>query len=212
MSDLLKDRIDILVDKAKSGDATAQLSLAKCFHAGRLVEKSSDLAKYWAFKAIQNGNGKARGYYQALVAGNTSSSSKFVDLCDKISVFPIFEYTIAFMIIGYPNPLLIGLLSGILNMIPYLGGMLTVLITILLAPKMIIKISILYIILGLVDGYIISPYVYGKYNEVNPILGLFAISIGSIFGPIGIISSFPVLIVLLSTIKYFKCKQVYPKG
>ena len=97
MSDLLKDRIDILVDKAKSGDATAQLSLAKCFHAGRLVEKSSDLAKYWAFKAIQNGNGKARGYYQALVAGNTSSSSKFVDLCDKISVFPIFEYTIAFI-------------------------------------------------------------------------------------------------------------------
>ena len=55
------------------GDATAQLKLAKCFHRGHLVEKSSDLAKYWAFKAIQNGNGEARDYYQTIVKGSTLS-------------------------------------------------------------------------------------------------------------------------------------------
>ena len=120
----------------------------------------------------------------------------------RISIISFFEYTIAFLLIRYPNPILIGLLSGILNMIPYLGGMLTILITIILAPSMIIPISILYIILGLIDGYIISPYVYGKYNKVNPILGLLALSIGGIFGPIGVVLSYPVLIIILSSIRY----------
>lgn len=96
MSNPLKDRIDILTEKAKSGDAKAQLSLAKCFHNGHLVEKSSELAKYWAFKSLQNGNGEARGYYQAMVTGNQYSQNKFADLCDAISIFPIIEYTLAF--------------------------------------------------------------------------------------------------------------------
>lgn len=96
MSDLLKDRIDVLIEKAKSDDAKAQLSLAKCFHRGRLVEKSSELAKYWAFKSLLNGNDEARGYYQAVVAGNENSHNKFVDLCDMIAFFPILEYAFAF--------------------------------------------------------------------------------------------------------------------
>lgn len=120
----------------------------------------------------------------------------------RISIISFFEYTIAFLLIRHPNPILIGLLSGLLNMVPYIGGMLTILITILLAPSMIISISILYIILGLIDGYIISPYVYGKYNKINPILGLLALSIGGIFGPIGVVLSYPVLIIILSSIRY----------
>lgn len=37
-------------------------------HKGRLVEKSSDLAKYWAFKAILNGNNSAVSFYKTLVS------------------------------------------------------------------------------------------------------------------------------------------------
>lgn len=96
MSYPLKDRIDVLIEKAKSGDAKAQLSLAKCFHSGHLVEKSSDMAKYWAFKSLQNGNDKAMGYYQAIVTRSNYSHNKFVNLCDKISVFPILEFSAAF--------------------------------------------------------------------------------------------------------------------
>ena len=67
MSNLLKDRIDILIEKAKSGDSKAQLRLAKCFNSGHLVEKSPDLAKYWAFKSLQSGNNKAAKFYQAII-------------------------------------------------------------------------------------------------------------------------------------------------
>lgn len=130
--------------------------------------------------------------------------SKYIGSLIKISIISFFEYTIAFIIIGHPNALLIGIIAGILNMIPYIGGILTVFITIILCPSMIIKISILYIILGLVDGYIICPIVYGKYNKINPLLGLISLSIGGIFGFIGMISSFPILILILSTINYIK--------
>ncbi|MBR1376622.1 MAG: AI-2E family transporter [Bacilli bacterium] len=130
--------------------------------------------------------------------------SKYIGSLVKISIISFFEYTIAFIIIGHPNFLLVGILAGVLNMIPYIGGMLTVFITILLCPSMIIKISILYIILGLVDGYVISPFVYGKYNKINPILGLFALSIGSIFGFVGAISSFPILVIIISSYNYLK--------
>lgn len=97
MSNPLKDRIDILIEKAKSGDAKAQLNLAKCFLSGHLVEKSSELAKYWAYKSLQNGNRKAIEYYRAIVTGSSYSQKKFVELCDKISIFPIWEFFFAFI-------------------------------------------------------------------------------------------------------------------
>ena len=130
--------------------------------------------------------------------------SKYISSLIKISIISFFEYAISFLIIGHPNPLMIGILAGILNMIPFIGGIITVFITILLSPSMIIKISITYIVLGLLDGYVITPYVYGKYNKINPLLGLIALSIGGIFGVFGIILSIPLLIILLSTYKYMK--------
>ena len=134
---------------------------------------------------------------------------KYINSLIKISFVSFFEYLIVFFIIGHPNYIMIGILSSILNMIPFIGGAITIFITILLMPSMIIKISITYIVLGIIDGYIISPYVYGKYNKINPILGLMAISFGSIFGPLGIIFSFPILIVIISTYKYQKYSVKY---
>ena len=67
MKELLKDRIDILMEKACSGDSNAQLKLAKCFYNGNLVEKSYEQAKYWAFKSISANNKSAIDFYQSIV-------------------------------------------------------------------------------------------------------------------------------------------------
>lgn len=67
MKELIRDRIDVLLDKAKSGNSRAQLRLAKCFHKGRLVEKSPELAKYWAFKALLGGNESAANFFKTVV-------------------------------------------------------------------------------------------------------------------------------------------------
>ena len=66
MKEPLADRFDVLLSKARSGDTNAQLELARCFYHGKLVEKSIDQAKYWAFKAILGGNRNAFDLYRTL--------------------------------------------------------------------------------------------------------------------------------------------------
>lgn len=92
MSNLLKDRLDILMDKAKSGDAKAQLGLAKCFHRGHLVEKSLDQARYWAFKSISGGNKSAIKFYQDLNHLGETSIDRLVSFCEMIRAITIGEF------------------------------------------------------------------------------------------------------------------------
>ena len=66
MTKLVEDRIDVWMEKAKAGDAKAQFRLAKCFKRGHLVEKSLDLARYWAFKAVSSGKTSAQSFYESL--------------------------------------------------------------------------------------------------------------------------------------------------
>lgn len=149
---------------------------------------------------IYNINPKLSNYLDYL----NNDIGKYIGSLIKISIVTFFEYSLVFFIIGHKNFILVGVIAGILNMIPYIGGIITVFLTILLEPTKIIIISITYLFLGLIDGYLIAPYIYGKYNKINPIFGLFAISVGGIFGITGIILSFPILIVLKSTINYVK--------
>ncbi len=69
MKKLLKDRIDVLFEKARSGDSNAQLKLAKNFKKGHLVEPSIEQAKYWAFKSASAGNLSAQRFFQNLDKG-----------------------------------------------------------------------------------------------------------------------------------------------
>ncbi len=67
MKKIIKDRIDVLFEKARSGDSNAQLKLAKSFYRGFLVEKSIDQAKYWAFKSVSSGNKSAQIFYNEIL-------------------------------------------------------------------------------------------------------------------------------------------------
>ena len=54
MKELKKDRIDVLLEKAKSGDVKSQFKLAKALYFGKRVNRSIPLAKYWVFRAVTN--------------------------------------------------------------------------------------------------------------------------------------------------------------
>ncbi len=62
--ELLKDRIDVILEAAKVGDKEAQLKLAKHFLKGTLVEKSVELAQYWSFKAAEQDYKPAAEFYE----------------------------------------------------------------------------------------------------------------------------------------------------
>ena len=127
----------------------------------------------------------------------------------KIVVITLFEYSIAFLIIGHPNALLLGLLAALASLIPYFGGIIVnciaAITAFVISPALFIRTIITFIVLSTIDGYVTNPLVYGKTNQVHPLVVILSVFIGgSLFGIIGVVLSLPVAIILISTIKYFK--------
>ena len=119
------------------------------------------------------------------------------------------EYTLAFLIIGHPNYLILGILSGISAIIPWFGGFLVAVISLLvssvISTKMFLLTVIICIVCPILDGNVIGPKVYGKTNSLHPLLVIFAVSAGGIIaGFWGIVLSLPVAIAIRTTYGFYK--------
>ena len=133
------------------------------------------------------------------------------------------EYTLAFLIIGHPNYLILGILSGVSAIIPWFGGFLVAVISLLvssvISTKLFLLTVVICIICPILDGNVIGPKVYGKTNSLHPLLVIFAVSAGGIIaGFWGIVLSLPVAIAIKTTYKFYqndihkKMKKIKSKG
>ena len=125
------------------------------------------------------------------------------------------EYTLLFKIIGHPNWLLLGILAALTTVIPYFGGLITNIVAVILASVVSTPLFIATLVICLVfpniDGYIISPKVYGKTNNINAMWTIFAVVAGgTLFGIPGIMLSLPVYIAINCTFNFFK-EDIYDK-
>lgn len=150
---------------------------------------------------------KSRGYLY-LKRLDREVSNYFSGLGKNI-IIQFFEYTILFFLIGHPNYLILGILASVTTIIPYFGGLLTNILALLIASVIDIKLFILTLVICVVcpniDGYIIGPKVYGKTNELHPLVNIFAVFAGGILGGAwGIIVALPVAIIILATYKFFR--------
>ena len=125
------------------------------------------------------------------------------------------EYSLLFRIIGHPNWLLLGILASLTTVIPYFGGLITNIIAVILSSvvstQLFIATLVVCFIFPNIDGYIISPKVYGKTNNIDPLWTIFAvIAGGALFGIVGIMISLPVYIALNCTFQFYK-EDIYDK-
>jgi predicted PurR-regulated permease PerM len=119
------------------------------------------------------------------------------------------EYTFAFLLIGHPNYLVLGLLSGISAIIPYFGGflvaVLSLLISSVISAKMFILTVVICVICPILDGNVIGPKVYGKTNSLHPIVVIFSVFAGgAIAGFWGIVLSLPIAIIIITTYNFYE--------
>lgn len=122
---------------------------------------------------------------------------------------------ISFSIFGLPYAGLIGFLTGICSLIPYVGGCISCLIgaflILLAAPSKIIIALIVYVIVQFVENQFIYPHVVGNSVGLAPIWTLLAALIGGkLFGLTGIIFFIPLAAVVFVLIKentYSKLKE-----
>lgn len=127
----------------------------------------------------------------------------------QVIFITLVEYSLAYTIIGHPNALLLGFLAAVANLIPYFGGIgvniIASITAFVVSPSMLIRTIICFFILSSVDSYVINPTVYGKTNSIHPLITIIALFAGGIlFGILGVFISFPLTIIITTTIRYYK--------
>jgi len=104
--------------------------------------------------------------------------------------------------IGVPQPLLWGLLAGMLEFVPYFGALIASVLPTLVALSLgtwwqPAAAAGTFLTLHLVEGYMIAPTLYGKAVKLDPVTILFgALFFGALWGPIGLAIATPMMIVL----------------
>ncbi len=119
------------------------------------------------------------------------------------------EYSVLYRIIGHPNWMIMGVIMAVSIIIPYFGGIVGNCIGIITASvvstPVLIGSVLICIIFANVDGYVISPKIYGKTNNLNPIAIIFAITVGgALFGFLGIVAAIPLYITIRCAYNFYE--------
>lgn len=139
-----------------------------------------------------------------------------LNICLLLSIY----YSISFSIIGIDLALLLGILTGFLVIIPFIGTFISCLLTLTIgyltfgATTQLFYIMVVYIIGNICESYILTPKIIGDKIGLHPLWIIFSIfACGSLFGFIGIFFAIPIAgvtkILLFNIIKFYKSSRFY---
>ena len=106
-------------------------------------------------------------------------------------------FSAAFTIVGLPHGILIGLVSGFSNLIPYFGAVMAFFLAVLAGlfsgvPMKAVYASVLILLLQQVDSIFIVPKAVGQKLELHPVLVLLSLAaFGRMFGFWGLLFAVP---------------------
>lgn len=108
---------------------------------------------------------------------------------------------IGFLIIGMDYALLLGVLAMFTSVVPYIGPAIAitpaVIIALVTSPFMLVKLAIVWTVVQVVEGNVISPQVMGKTLYIHPVTIIFVLlTAGSLFGVAGVILGIPAYAIL----------------
>ena len=111
--------------------------------------------------------------------------------------------TTALLILGVPYALLLGIIGALLNVLPYIGGIVAIILPILIATvtkdgfSTQIWIIISYSVIQFIDNHIIVPRIVSSQVKINALVTLVIVLLGgSIWGISGMFLSVPFIAVL----------------
>lgn len=136
----------------------------------------------------------------------TQSFTKFLSgQCTEALILGILMF-LAFTIFKLPYGSLVGVLTAICAIIPYVGAFIScavsVFLTLVINPAMAVRSLIVYLAVQFVENQFIYPRVVGSSVGLSPLYTLIAAMIGGkLFGILGIIFFIPLTAVLIEIIK-----------
>lgn len=118
------------------------------------------------------------------------------------TVVMVVLHAIGFWLIGFPAPLLFGIIAGLLNLIPYIGVLFTIVPVGLAAFATggypLVGLSMLVIMLGRVfDDFYLQCWVIEKFVNVHPLTTVIVILVaGELMGAVGMVIAIPVYVIV----------------
>ncbi|MQS75860.1 AI-2E family transporter [Companilactobacillus halodurans] len=110
-------------------------------------------------------------------------------------------FFIGYLIIGQRYALILGIVAGILNLIPYIGSTLALIpslvIAAFIAPSMVLKVVIVFIVEQTVETRVVSPIVVGNKMQMHPVTTILVLLVSAgMYGLIGMIAGIPIFAIL----------------
>ena len=108
---------------------------------------------------------------------------------------------VGFELIGLPHGLLLGIVAGLLNIIPYLGPLLSVvpvgLVALVSGDPRLLGLAIAVIVIAqLIDNTILQTVLLAKYVDVHPLIVVIVTLVGGeLLGAIGLIAAIPLYVI-----------------
>jgi predicted PurR-regulated permease PerM len=150
---------------------------------------------------------------RALIAEATAESAVALRLWLKgqlVAMVAIGVLTwIGFMIIGVQSPLVLAIIAGILEFIPYAGPIASavpaVLVALVQGPELAAWTVVMYFVVHHLEAYVLQPVVQQWAVEVPAVIMLFSLlAFGLLFGIIGVFFAAP-----LAVVTYVLVKRLY---
>lgn len=164
-----------------------------------------DKIREWIKEVLSPKNSKGYRYVRRL----DDEIGNYIKGLAIFMIIQLIEYSLLFFIVGHPNWLILGILACLTTIIPYFGGLITNIIAIITASvistPLVIATVIICLIFPQLDGYFISPKIYGKTNNVNPLITIMAVSVGgTVAGFMGIVVALPIYLLIRTTYQFFQ--------
>ncbi len=107
---------------------------------------------------------------------------------------------IGLLIVGLPYALALGVLTGLLNIVPYIGPFIALALAatagLFISPATALWAVVAVVVAQQVDALYMAPRILGKQVDLHPLLVMFAFLTGAaLFGVVGMVLSVPVLAV-----------------
>lgn len=148
------------------------------------------------------------GYNDRVVVNKVISSTKFIiqsyllALLVEALIMAILN-TIGLYALGIPYAVLLGVFGAILNVIPYLGGLIAMGLYVLIAlvtkehSIYMLYVVILYSVIQLIDNNLIMPKLVGSRVKINALAAIIAVVLGgTLWGVPGMFISLPLVAIV----------------
>lgn len=130
-----------------------------------------------------------------------------------ITIYYALAFGLCLTLLGLPDAIGIAVITGALEIIPFVGGFigaaLAVLVALTVNPTLVIWVVILYLIVTNVEAHILVPLIYGRAVHVHPFLVIVALLFGAeAFGILGAIIAVPIAAALQVAVQGIYVKDV----